>query len=150
VGRTCNGNGDCSTGNCQSGTCGAVACNGAGETQSGSSCYRYVQLAKTWTDAQADCQAWGGSLVSINSAAENALIDTIRARNTVWLGFNDLAVEGTFVWVNGDPVTYTNWDGGEPNNSNGVEDCAQMWRTKGYWNDGNCSFAYYFVCERPL
>jgi hypothetical protein len=60
---------------------------------------------------------------------------------------NDLAVEGTFVWSNGDAVTYTHWNGGQPDDFHSSEDCAQM-RTDGYWNDLNCTGTRAYVCER--
>jgi len=40
-----------------------------------------------------------------------------------------------FAWVTGEPYTYQNWGGGEPNNS-GEEDAAQI-RSDGMWNDHN-------------
>jgi hypothetical protein len=54
-----------------------------------------------------------------------------------WTGFNDRLAEGSFVWSSGDPVTYTNWAGGEPNDMSG-EDCAHI-QEEGTWNDANCS-----------
>ena len=33
-----------------------------------------------------------------------------------WTGFNDIGRGGEFVWTTGEPVTYTNWHPGEPNN----------------------------------
>jgi hypothetical protein len=70
-----------------------------------------------------------------------------------WTGFNDLTVEGTWVWINGDPVTYTNWHPGEPNNVYSSfwrqdEDCMQYNRYgDGTWNDEWCSQSFRFICE---
>ncbi|MEO6070264.1 MAG: hypothetical protein ABIN57_00220, partial [Chitinophagaceae bacterium] len=37
-----------------------------------------------------------------------------------WIGLTDAAVEGTFVWENGENCSsFRNWDAGEPNNYNG-------------------------------
>jgi hypothetical protein len=110
----------------------------------------------------------GGWLWSVNSAQEmNFVIDAFlpaRAQylaafqtpagfngtpdGNFYIGFNDSeyfgASEGNFQWINGDPVTYTNWANGEPNNvgtdadPNG-EDYAEIWELEGArtWNDDN-------------
>ncbi|MGE3703762.1 MAG: lectin-like protein, partial [Vicinamibacterales bacterium] len=52
-----------------------------------------------------------------------------------WIGFTDQDSEGNFVWSNGEPVVYTNWAPGEPNNANGIENYAEMLGSNGQWND---------------
>jgi Ca2+-binding RTX toxin-like protein len=90
--------------------------------------------AGTWTNAQAQAQALGGNLVAINDAAENQfLLDSFGGSESFWFGFTDAASEGTFTWVNGDPVTYTNWGIGEPNDLFG-EDYGEF-QANGLWND---------------
>ncbi len=77
----------------------------------------YLTTATTWTDAQAQAQAMGGNLVTINDAAENQfLVNAFGGSELFWIGLNDVAQEGVFKWINGEPVTYTNWNSGEPNN----------------------------------
>lgn len=44
-------------------------------------------------------------------------------------------------------AAYTNWNGGEPNDSNG-EDCTEMY-SGGAWNDIGCGDAHVGVCEYP-
>ncbi|MBM3841302.1 MAG: hypothetical protein FJ398_25785 [Verrucomicrobia bacterium] len=52
-----------------------------------------------------------------------------------WIGFNDEAKEGAWLWISGEPVTYINWLNGEPNNS-GDEDFAVInFDDLGKWND---------------
>ena len=46
----------------------------------------------------------------------------------MWLGANDVAKKNTWVWQDSlTPMTYTNWSPGNPSDTNGVEDCLQMW-----------------------
>ena len=83
--------------------------------------YALTSGATTWTDAEAQATALGGHLVAVNSQAEQDFLDRTfmsgPSRSSIfWNGFNDLAQEGTFVWTTGEPVTYTNWHPGEPNN----------------------------------
>jgi len=62
----------------------------------------------------------------------------------IWLGLNDIAVEGIFTWSDGSNVTYKNWNRGEPNNLTG-EDCVQL--IKEQWNDVPCNINNTFVCK---
>ena len=51
------------------------------------------------------------------------------------------------MWEDGSPVSYTNWNSGEPNDAGG-EDCTHMnYSTSGGWNDYPCSRGQPFVCE---
>lgn len=97
--------------------------------------------------AQSFAQSLHANLISIQSAAENACILSDLNRlgygsgDVIWIGFNDEAVEGSFVWYDQAPVVYTNWAPGEPNNS-GNEDCVQIYpggSNPGTWNDLNCN-----------
>ncbi|BBH40871.1 hypothetical protein myaer102_34570 [Microcystis viridis NIES-102] len=96
----------------------------------------YLTTATTWTDAQVQAQAMGGNLVTINDAAENQfLVNAFGGNELFWIGFTDAVQEGNWQWINGEPVTYTNWASGEPNNS-GNEDYASLnWGGIGRWND---------------
>ena len=101
--------------------------------------------ASSWTDAEAKCQSLGGHLVTINDAAENTFVfNTFTAnvgdRAGIWIGLNDVAVEGTFVWSSGESSTYTNFGPREPNNAAASEDYVHIFwksdsRPNGSWND---------------
>lgn len=101
----------------------------------------------TGSQAQAFAQTLGANLVSIQSMQENQCIlnalNAIGQTGVIWIGFNDEAVEGTFVWYDQSPVGFTNWAPGEPNQS-GNEDCVQIYpggASPGTWNDLSCTSA---------
>jgi Ca2+-binding RTX toxin-like protein len=94
-------------------------------------------LGTSWTDTQAQASSVGGNLVTINDADENQwLTATFGTAESFWIGLNDANTEGTFEWVSGETVTYTNWANGEPNNLGG-ENYAEINPTfaPGRWND---------------
>ena len=93
--------------------------------------------AVQWQVAEDYAVGKGGHLVTINSAEEETwLRNTFGGSTQFWIGFNDLQTEGTWVWSSGEPVTYTHWHPGQPDNS-GDEDCAILnWYIyNGAWND---------------
>ena len=104
---------------------------------------RYVATSATsWTAAENFAQLLGGHLVSINSQAEQDFVWTSFGNlggvdRRVWIGFTDRNSEGAFVWSDGSPAKYTNWNAGEPNNSGGVEHYAELLGSSGRWNDLN-------------
>lgn len=72
-----------------------------------------------WSDASAHAQSLGGYLATITSEAENIFLTAMtfngQAYLESWIGLTDELVEGTFVWLTGEPLIYTNWAPGEPN-----------------------------------
>ncbi|MBP0002722.1 MAG: S8 family serine peptidase [Cyanobacteria bacterium SBC] len=111
----------------------------------------------TWYGAQAQAEALGGNLVTINDQAEQDwLIDTFGANEILWIGFTDNPVyggsSGEFIWVNGEPVTYTNWHPSEPNNL-GEEDSVHLHQdmgnfpNQGKWNDRPGSHILHGIAE---
>ena len=86
--------------------------------------YTLMSDSLSWAAADAACRAAGMQLASVLSAAQNALLLTAAAGNTVWIGGTDAAVEGAWVWSpTNTPLTYTNWKAGEPNDYGSGEDC---------------------------
>lgn len=109
------------------------------------SIYFLNEQSMSGSQAQAFAQNLGANLVSIQNQAENdCIVSSLVAlgfnstTDVIWIGFNDEAQEGSFVWYDQSPNTYTNWNTGEPNNSGGNEDCTQIF-PNGLWNDLPCS-----------
>jgi hypothetical protein len=98
----------------------------------------------TWTDARQACLNMGGHLVTVTSPAENNFIFNLWPNG--WIGLTDEVVEGQWRWVTGEPFSWSNWNGGEPNNSNN-EDYIQF-VGGGKWNDlPNISLPYVLEFE---
>lgn len=131
-----------------------VECSGPGEFVDPTThhCYRIYTDTKSWSVAAAICTAEGFTLAAISSEPEQILIGAHLVVNTnTWVGGNDLAVEGTFVWSNGEIFGFTSWDAGEPNNNNG-EDCMKLDGNSvpiGKWDDNECGDSHRYLCERP-
>ena len=87
-----------------------------------------------WTAAEAEAVSLGGHLVAVNDAAEHDWIySTELGAGHRWIGLTDQAQEGNWVWISGEPVPYTRWLPGEPNNLGGIEHYAESDRYG--WND---------------
>ncbi len=153
--------------------------------------YEVVKENKTWADAAACAVERGGILAEINDSLEQDAIYNELSTNAgivlanttaldggnasyVWLGGNDLAVEGNWVWdgnnmnattqfwmgnASGNPVggLYSNW-GNEPDNFNNFQHCLGLALTQwpinsgslgsaSQWNDINESNDIYYIIE---
>jgi len=111
----------------------------------------------TWTEAKAIAESstfngLQGHLATITSSVENSFIfsELYIDDKPYWLGgFQaETAIEplGDWQWVTGEQWDYTNWAGGEPNNSTwGDEDSLAFafFRADGTWNDAPTGYDGY-------
>ena len=102
----------------------------------------HLLTGSSWTLSEQAAVALGGHLVTIGDQAEQDWI-VANFHNfqgvdiDIWTGLTDAAAEGTFVWISGQPVTFTLWDLNEPNNSNGNENYCALRQNNplALWND---------------
>ena len=116
--------------------------------------YKYYADKVTWIEAFNYCQRLGGHLVVIDSKEENSFVSGL-IKETVWLGAVDSLKEGTFIWLDGKNMSYSNWATNQPDNdksnAEGGEDFVSMYGPEtsqsGKWNDVYSYAQYGFVCE---
>ncbi|XP_034143332.1 C-type lectin domain family 17, member A-like [Esox lucius] len=115
-----------------------------------SKCYYNTTLKKTWEESRQDCIARGADLVIINSREEQSLINQLYVPgNDAWIGLTDSDTEGTWIWVDGSPLTSAFWDNKQPNNINN-QDCVEVNHSSsdpGVWNDDGCHKTNSWICE---
>lgn len=136
--------------------------------------YQAVPLSDglSWQAAAAKAHSQGGYLVDILSASENsfvaALIDSPIYWSLVsnsqfvladgpWIGAyqvdNSVEPNANFVWEStGNPLSYTNWNPGEPNDFQGEEDHVKFFTggstsRSDLWNDSNGQNVSSYVVE---
>jgi cysteine-rich repeat protein len=108
-------------------------------------CYAVPEFVDVWQGVRDNCVALGGDLVSITSDNEQVLISPAKVHGP-WIGLNDIEVEGTFTWSDGQPFSFENFADGEPNNAEGLENCIGLFDT-GEWNDFFCDDFFKGICE---
>lgn len=88
--------------------------------------YELVASPISWSEALISAQSsllggTPGHLATVTSSSEEDFIlqsfgsVPLQTGGGVWIGLSDAAQEGTFVWVTGEALSYTNWQSGEPN-----------------------------------
>ncbi|KAK3105709.1 hypothetical protein FSP39_003936 [Pinctada imbricata] len=121
-----------------------------------SSCYLIALQPATWAEAESFCMAADGTLVEIESQDESDFLEEqLRNRhgnkstlyNSYWIGGNDVQVEGDFRWYRtNSPLTYTDWNPGQPDDASTNEDCMELQGIFSYhWNDMDCTRREHFI-----
>ncbi|XP_029315360.1 CD209 antigen-like protein B [Cottoperca gobio] len=123
----------------------------AGWRKFSSACYLFSNEARSWDRAREDCRQRGADLVVINSDEEQTFLFGLLINQDTWIGLNDRDEEGTWKWVDGTPLTQTNWGQSQPDNGGGYmgeEDCAEIRKYFSDWNDLSCEVSNPWICEK--
>uniref|UniRef100_H3A5Y0 C-type lectin domain-containing protein n=1 Tax=Latimeria chalumnae TaxID=7897 RepID=H3A5Y0_LATCH len=113
---------------------------------------KYVLVEKnlTWDRAQDYCQSHYRDLISVSSSQEiKTLISQLQDLSAwlVWIGLQRNPNNNTLLWSSGDPVNFTNWSPGQPNNAYGSQHCAAILYNSSRWHDTSCTENRSFVCS---
>ena len=120
--------------------------------------YQLSPGSQSWQKSQEFCQNWGGNLAmhGVKSREKRQKLIQYFSANDIyfWIGLNDIASEGNWVWVNDEQASSfdLHWRRGEPNNQ-GNEDCAVV---SGYSQqlglavDVRCTATYRGLCEKKI
>lgn len=105
----------------------------------------YLLAQSTWTAAEAEAVSMGGHLTTIRNDSENTWVTNTFGRyggtkRCLWIGLNDAAVEGAFVWSSGESSSYRKWDSpAQPDNADNSDYVyiypQNVGRNSGFWDD---------------
>jgi Lectin C-type domain len=118
--------------------------------------YKLTPTVADFNAARTAANAEGGYLVAINDAAENQFVLTafqsfFNAGGTAYIGLTDELTEGIFLWDSGEPLIFSNWNLGQPDDWQAVggEDYGQM-IGNGLWNDNTINALDVGIIEIPI
>lgn len=119
----------------------------------GNMCYHFSHDVEAMPLAALLCTHMGGTIVEIESAAENLYL-TSQAKlykYNFWTGLNDIMEEGIWTWYDSkrtlNSTGFHDWARHQPDNHHGQENCAYL-AAEGHWADGPCRSAMHYVCEK--
>ncbi|CAH1266292.1 CD209 [Branchiostoma lanceolatum] len=121
-------------------------------------CYKAFNTRRTFWQSDIACHDDGGTLAMPRDADTNAflisLYKSVNNHKAFWIGLHDQREEGTFEWVDGTALCYSDsWAQGQPNNLIGIEDCVLFSpanTTKFVpkkWYDAPCHRRMLFLCQ---
>ncbi|XP_071432256.1 layilin isoform X2 [Pithys albifrons albifrons] len=140
-------------------------------------CYKIVYFhdasrRSSFEEAQRGCRADGGHLLSIETAAEQRLVETflgslLASDGDFWIGLrrrreqedNSTECQSFYSWSDGSSSKFRNWYVDEP--SCGSESCVVMYHQPSappgvggpymfQWNDDRCNMKNNFICKYSL
>uniref|UniRef100_A0A9J8CE66 C-type lectin domain-containing protein n=1 Tax=Cyprinus carpio carpio TaxID=630221 RepID=A0A9J8CE66_CYPCA len=109
-------------------------------------------LTANYNDGLKFCTNAGGRIALPTNEEENTLLMSLHAvlgSSYIMIGTTDNQIEGTFVDMHNQPLTFTKWMKNEPNDYRGNEDCVAIY-TDGEWNDVKCDSQWHVVCELQI
>ncbi|XP_007899878.1 tetranectin isoform X1 [Callorhinchus milii] len=118
-------------------------------------CFLVFSGEKNYHEASEDCMLHGGLLSTPRNGEENDQLyeyakNTVGPNLDIWLGVTDMVTEGKWLDLNGNNITFTNWETEITLQPDGAsrENCVLLsGQANGKWFDESCRSAKHFICE---
>uniref|UniRef100_A0A669D8Q0 Mannose receptor, C type 1b n=2 Tax=Oreochromis niloticus TaxID=8128 RepID=A0A669D8Q0_ORENI len=114
-------------------------------------CFHLQRNTQTWSGARKACRAEGGDLVSIRNVEDQSFVISqlgYASTDELWIGLNDIRIEGLFDWSDQSHVSFTSWEYGKPGVSTDGDDCVLIRGENGNWADRSCDEQHGFICMK--
>jgi Lectin C-type domain len=109
-------------------------------------CYFPLSALGSWNLSRDACSQRSASLVTITSAQEQAFAATLLGATPSWIGLSKFGA-AQFSWIDGEALSYTNWEPGAPKVSGEV--AAALRNGTQQWFDDAVTASHAALCERP-
>uniref|UniRef100_A0A4W4EYL1 Mannose receptor, C type 2 n=1 Tax=Electrophorus electricus TaxID=8005 RepID=A0A4W4EYL1_ELEEL len=114
-------------------------------------CYQFnFQATLSWSEARTSCQQQGADLLSITKVEEQSYINGFLTgySATLWMGLNDLDLNGGWQWADSAPLKYLNWETDQPNHEEDQNCGVIRTESSGHWQNRDCSVALPYICKK--
>ena len=101
----------------------------------------------TWAAAKAACEGLGKTLAVPIDVIENSAVYTNWNGNNFgyWIGVTDAAVDGTWLDIGGNAISYNNFAEGKPDGAT-AKNCVVTGLGE-TWADEDCTLARQYICQ---
>uniref|UniRef100_A0A8C3H2A9 Uncharacterized protein n=1 Tax=Corvus moneduloides TaxID=1196302 RepID=A0A8C3H2A9_CORMO len=113
-------------------------------------CYLVGHTSVTFSEAKKTCERSSGYLTSIGDRYEQAYLTSLiglSSEKYFWIGLSDMEEQGSFKWVTGEGVLYTNWNAAMPGKKAGCV-ALRTGNAAGLWDVQNCEVKAKFLCKK--
>ncbi|NXS81839.1 MRC1 protein, partial [Erpornis zantholeuca] len=116
----------------------------------GCCCYLVGHISVTFSEAKKTCERSSGYLTSIGDRYEQAYLTSLiglSSEKYFWIGLSDMEEKGSFKWVTGEGVLYTNWNAAMPGKEAGCV-ALRTGNAAGLWDVQSCEVKAKFLCKK--
>ncbi|XP_046575141.1 perlucin-like [Haliotis rubra] len=123
------------------------------------SCYSLIRVQASWAEAAVYCQAIGSHLAYVKTASEQTFLegylkreDSTITTDGVWIGGLTYLIQNEWQWgFQNTRIESTWWSPGQPDDYHNIQLCLMLYKGESYrWDDKECNFKEFFLCELEL